>query len=86
MCWKSISLTTIGLVLGFAAVVVGDKIQNCKTTDQMLWTIALSIVLLAAAIIAVAIATLIDQSEMARKESQKVKRVPTHNNAWRGDC
>lgn len=86
MHWKSVSLSAVGLALSFTSVVFGDKIQDCKTTEQMLWTTALAVALLAAAIVVVAIASLVAQSEQEQTKSRKIKRVPTHNNAWRGDC
>lgn len=85
MSWRTILLTTVGISFSIASVLCGDLIQGSRTTAQMFGFMFLSIGLMVAAILMVAIATMLDQNEREAKD-KRIKRVPTHNNAWRGDC
>lgn len=85
MSWKSILLTTVGILFSFAAVLCGDGIQSSRNLAQMLGFTFLSVALLTIALIFVAAAQIIDAKER-ESQSRKIKRNPAHNKSWRGDC
>lgn len=83
MCWKSLLLTTVGIVFGTASVLCGDAIQGSTSTTQMFAITALSLVLLGVGTLLVGLAGVIDDHERD-KSDKRVKRKATHQN-WRGD-
>lgn len=83
MCWKSILLTTVGIVFGTASVLCGDAIQGSTSTAQMFGITTLSLVFLGIGALLVGLAGVVDDYERD-KSDKRVKRKATHQN-WRGD-